>query len=159
MALTLTQWMDIQPISSIYWYNVKTLAFTNQGFTILLHQISALWLRRSTLFSLVILCSLYLPINDIADAMFHNTIKCNISNTLVIVCLFFCFFIWLKDKTQQLKVNWPEVMKNCPESPWIPIVPGPVLSANTLISENAPLMMPNPNPDTEIKYKWSNIAW
>ena len=42
----------------------------------------------------------------------------------------------------------PEVMKKRSESPLIPMVPGPVLSARTLISENAPQMIPKPKPDT-----------
>ncbi len=51
------------------------------------------------------------------------------------------------------KINFPiiilpDVMKNWLESPCMPIVPGPVLSANTLIKENAPLIMPKPRPET-----------
>jgi len=42
----------------------------------------------------------------------------------------------------------PDVMKNCDDCPRIPTVPGPVMSASTLTNENAPLMTPNPKPDT-----------
>jgi len=42
----------------------------------------------------------------------------------------------------------PDVMKKCEDSPKIPTVPGPVISARTLTSENAPLMTPKPKPDT-----------
>lgn len=34
------------------------------------------------------------------------------------------------------------------ESPWIPMVPGPDMSAKTLTNENAPLIIPNPSPET-----------
>lgn len=39
-------------------------------------------------------------------------------------------------------------MKKYFESPWIPIVPGPTISAKTLTSEKAPLIIPKPRPDT-----------
>jgi hypothetical protein len=39
-------------------------------------------------------------------------------------------------------------MKKSAESPKIPTVPGPVMSARTLTSEKAPLITPNPKPDT-----------
>ena len=57
--------------------------------------------------------------------------------------------------TTKLKVNLPEVTKNRCECPSIPTVPGPVLSASTLMDENAPLINPNPRPDTkkQITYK------
>ena len=42
-------------------------------------------------------------------------------------------------------------MKNRSESPLIPTVPGPVLSANTLTIAKAPLISPNPSPDTDAK--------
>jgi len=41
-------------------------------------------------------------------------------------------------------------MKKCEDCPKIPTVPGPVISARTLTNENAPLMTPNPNPDTAV---------
>lgn len=41
-----------------------------------------------------------------------------------------------------------ETRKKLLESPLIPTVPGPIASAKTLTDENAPLMIPNPNPAT-----------
>lgn len=48
-----------------------------------------------------------------------------------------------------MKWSLPDARKKYFESPWIPIVPGPTISARTLISEKAPPNMPNPRPDTE----------
>lgn len=44
-------------------------------------------------------------------------------------------------------------MKNMSESPLMPIVPGPVISAKTFTREKAPLTIPNPNPATELTEK------
>ena len=41
-----------------------------------------------------------------------------------------------------------DAIKNMDGSPFNPIVPGPVMSAKTLIRENAPDIIPNPNPET-----------
>ena len=42
----------------------------------------------------------------------------------------------------------PEVQKKYLESPSIPMVPGPVMSAKTLMMENVPAIKPKPKPDT-----------
>lgn len=39
-------------------------------------------------------------------------------------------------------------MKKYLESPWIPMVPGPTISANTLTIEKAPQIIPYPKPET-----------
>ena len=41
-----------------------------------------------------------------------------------------------------------ETRKKACESSKIPTVPGPVISLRTFTSENAPLIIPNPKPDT-----------
>lgn len=41
-----------------------------------------------------------------------------------------------------------ETMKKSGESPLIPTVPGPAASARTFTSENAPLIIPKPRPET-----------
>ena len=56
--------------------------------------------------------------------------------------------LYMKKKINYPVIILPDVMKNWLESPCMPIVPGPVLSANTLIKENAPLIMPKPRPET-----------
>ncbi len=45
-----------------------------------------------------------------------------------------------------------ETRKKACESPFIPTVPGPVISPRTLTSEKAPLIIPKPSPDT-VKFK------
>ena len=42
----------------------------------------------------------------------------------------------------------PEARKKYLESPKMPMVPGPAMSAKTLTMEKAPLRMPKPSPDT-----------
>ena len=42
-----------------------------------------------------------------------------------------------------------DARKKCGESPLKPTVPGPMESARTFTSENAPLITPNPRPETE----------
>ena len=37
------------------------------------------------------------------------------------------------------------------------MVPGPAMSANTLTNENAPLIIPNPSPETE-KQNFSRVT-
>ena len=51
-------------------------------------------------------------------------------------------------------LNLPDARKKYWESPWIPMVPGPDMSAKTLTNENAPLMIPNPSPETESKCEY-----
>lgn len=41
-----------------------------------------------------------------------------------------------------------ETMKKFLGSPFIPMVPGPVISASTFTREKAPEIMPKPKPDT-----------
>lgn len=43
---------------------------------------------------------------------------------------------------KDIKIKVPVATKKYFESPWIPIVPGPTISAKTLIIENAPHIIP-----------------
>lgn len=45
-------------------------------------------------------------------------------------------------------MNLHETRKNICESPKIPTVPGPVMSPRTFTNEKAPLITPNPKPET-----------
>ena len=49
--------------------------------------------------------------------------------------------------------NSHDVQKKYFESPKIPMVPGPYISARTLTIEKAPHVTPNPNPDTKEREK------
>jgi len=48
----------------------------------------------------------------------------------------------------EINPNLPVAIKKYWESSWMPIVPGPTMSANTFTIEKAPLIIPNPSPET-----------
>lgn len=54
-------------------------------------------------------------------------------------------------KRMKHKLSIADTRKKYCESPLIPTVPGPVISPRTFTKENAPLITPNPRPDTSIK--------
>jgi hypothetical protein len=56
--------------------------------------------------------------------------------------------ITLKHDMLEINPNLPVAIKKYWESSWMPIVPGPTMSANTFTIEKAPLIIPNPSPET-----------
>ena len=59
--------------------------------------------------------------------------------------------IWSIPHKCKIREQLPVATKKYFESPYIPIVPGPTISAKTLTVEKAPERIPKPRPETETK--------